>query len=426
MIRVGDKKFVATAHHVVANSVAVRGRIDEHDFDLSVVGVNPYLDVALLTTTEEDLDLPDIPIFQGRPYMGQFVICKGFADGSSQMQHTHGNVSGRQEFPHNRVRTSAAVNPGNSGGPIVDSSTGHVLGIVTTSRDDLQNTSFFTSISDALLSWKRMIHNCNGVDMGYHLNAVVVPMRRDVERGLPDGAYVAGVPSGCSQLQEGDVIVAVRVDGGMRTLDSRMRVESAAWAHDRIDFRTLLDTIECTSAIAALDVVVHRKHRTVEVTVPVGPPTHAYRNQFADCDTIDYVAVGGAVLQMLTPDLATAMRFETDRMRAPRRILDSLLVVTHVAPTSPFLSTEYDMAGHVVRSIEVGGVEVVDPTLADVRKGMPSSPASVRLRMEDGTILHISESEAKEFEYENEEDGLKHGFHSAWGRGAFSYGEGQN
>lgn len=74
---------------------------------------------------------------------------------SDYLSHTltKGIVSGlRSRKGVGRIQTDAAINPGSSGGPIVDAATGRVIGIVSSKLvgGDVEGIGFGTAISDAL------------------------------------------------------------------------------------------------------------------------------------------------------------------------------------------------------------------------------------------------------------------------------------
>ena len=102
--------------------------------DAVVVGANRETDIALLKI--EASGLPTIPIQQRRqgPRQGQVVLAVGSPEGLDNTM-TIGIISavGRQptpDFPMLYIQTDAAINFGNSGGPLLDAE-GELIGINT-------------------------------------------------------------------------------------------------------------------------------------------------------------------------------------------------------------------------------------------------------------------------------------------------------
>ncbi len=150
---------VVTNYHVVADSselVVALGSGGE-EWPATLVGTAPVLDLAILklvrpASTSEEI----VPITLGNSSqikVGQKVMAIGNALGL-QASLTVGVISGlARDLPgaplalgHSFIQTDAAVNPGNSGGPLLDSD-GHVVGINTVIAREGQNISFAIPIN---------------------------------------------------------------------------------------------------------------------------------------------------------------------------------------------------------------------------------------------------------------------------------------
>jgi S1-C subfamily serine protease len=133
--------FVVTAAHVVeGSSHGVASFSDGHETPVSVVGSDPLSDLAVLRADGDDLspatlgDATDLRV-------GQLVVAIGNPNGFASSV-TAGVVSGLgrslpvgarggpRRVVENIIQTDAALNPGNSGGALVDGA-GRVVGINT-------------------------------------------------------------------------------------------------------------------------------------------------------------------------------------------------------------------------------------------------------------------------------------------------------
>jgi S1-C subfamily serine protease len=122
--------LVVTAAHVVEGAMSTSVAVDGEVRDAVALGVDLDADVALLM-----LDAPverghlfEWPEFEVLP--GSDVAALGFPLGGD-LSITSGTLSAyEREGGREWVRISAPVNPGNSGGPVVDR-TGEVVGIVS-------------------------------------------------------------------------------------------------------------------------------------------------------------------------------------------------------------------------------------------------------------------------------------------------------
>ncbi|MCB1018922.1 MAG: serine protease, partial [Acidobacteria bacterium] len=142
-----------TNNHVVAGETAMRARFPSgQEFAARVWRTDPTNDYALIQIdcpvdcytsylTGDPLPSPGTEIFvMGTPRDPKF---------SNSV--TKGIVSGlRRNGAKTDIQTDAAMNGGNSGGPMVDAETGRVLGVVTWKRSDAEGLGFAGSVLDAM------------------------------------------------------------------------------------------------------------------------------------------------------------------------------------------------------------------------------------------------------------------------------------
>ena len=138
---ISDKGYVVTNAHVVegANDVRIRfGAVGSGDgaIDAKVVGADPSTDIAVLKIDENARDLNPLPLGDSSKLrVGDPTIAIGNPFGFDQTVTT-GIVSALQRqipAPNNFsiddvIQTDASVNPGNSGGPLLDAA-GRVIGV---------------------------------------------------------------------------------------------------------------------------------------------------------------------------------------------------------------------------------------------------------------------------------------------------------
>lgn len=128
---------VVTNAHVVAGAIGFRVQLsDGRLINATLVGADDYTDVALLRLNERDGIVPAIratgePPEQGdrvfafgSPFGFKFSMSEGIVSGLGRSPRTAMDIGGYTNF----IQTDAAVNPGNSGGPLVDVQ-GRVIGM---------------------------------------------------------------------------------------------------------------------------------------------------------------------------------------------------------------------------------------------------------------------------------------------------------
>ena len=128
---VGDGSYILTNSHVVGDAKAVTlVTSSELSIDATVVSVSRERDVAVIRM--QGLRLPPLHINTRVPDTGAQVYAVGSPlDESMSGSVTSGIVSGiRMMDGYVWIQSDAAVSPGNSGGPLVDSG-GSVVGITT-------------------------------------------------------------------------------------------------------------------------------------------------------------------------------------------------------------------------------------------------------------------------------------------------------
>ena len=131
---IGSDGYLATCAHVVGEAKKVEVVLGGRVLSATVVEVNPVLDVALLKVDASNLT--PIPLADSSKVLqGKKISAFGFPLSSvlgEKLKVTSGIVSGFVENVGGcrNLQFDAKVNPGNSGGPMVDES-GNCVGIVT-------------------------------------------------------------------------------------------------------------------------------------------------------------------------------------------------------------------------------------------------------------------------------------------------------
>ncbi|MBI4000473.1 MAG: SUMF1/EgtB/PvdO family nonheme iron enzyme [Nitrospira defluvii] len=124
--------YVLTAHHVVSNAKRITiVTSGEFRAPAVLVSVDAEHDLALLKM--ETVGLSEAPLgYAGAVKLDQEVIAVGFQFGLREITVTRGHVAAVRTKGVQRVfQVDAAVNPGNSGGPVFNRR-GEVVGILTT------------------------------------------------------------------------------------------------------------------------------------------------------------------------------------------------------------------------------------------------------------------------------------------------------
>ena len=220
--------YIVTNRHVVAeaNSVSV-AMYDGTEYDAEVIGADEMNDVALLKIEAEGLqtvtigDTDDIVV-------GEEVIAIGNPLGELTFTMTQGYISALDRSintdgtPINMMQTDAAINSGNSGGPLFDMN-GNVVGVTTatysgstSSGTTIEGIGFAIPINDVMHIVYELKEHGYVTDRAY-FGISVMDMSLDSataeKYGLPMGAEVVTVNEGsCAEkagIQVGDIIIGI-------------------------------------------------------------------------------------------------------------------------------------------------------------------------------------------------------------------------
>jgi S1-C subfamily serine protease len=234
--------YLLTNSHVVHGATHIQVTLaDGSKYDADLVGDDPGSDLAVLRIGSAE-PLPHVELGEsGKLRVGQIAIAVGNPLGLAQTVTT-GVVSalGRSlrsnsgRMIYDVIQTDAALNPGNSGGPLINSA-GQVIGVNTAIIPGAQAICFATAIDTA--KWVIMqIFAYGRVRRAYiGVAGTTTPLSRRVQRyfGLASESavqvveIVKGSPAALGGLRTDDTIVAIDtlpVDG----VDSLQRVLDAS------------------------------------------------------------------------------------------------------------------------------------------------------------------------------------------------------
>lgn len=260
--------FILTNSHVIhgANEIDVT-LADGRVFAAQLVGEDPHSDLAVIRINgprlihaqladSKSIKVGQIAIAIGSPYGFQHSVTAGIV---SALGRSIRSQAGR--LIDDVIQTDAALNPGNSGGPLVNSR-GEVIGVNTAVILPAQGICFAigSNTAEYIAAWLikegRIRRGWIGV-IGQN-----VPMHRRVVRfyKLPadHGVLVAGIepgsPAARAGLSEGDVIVsfASRTIAG---IDDLQRALSATAIHVPSIIRVIRHTEQLDLVITAEELV---------------------------------------------------------------------------------------------------------------------------------------------------------------------------
>src|SRR6266567_3329459 len=251
--------FILTNSHVVHGAQRIEVTVsDGHKHQADLIGDDPDTDLAVIRINAPNLvpahlgeaqkiRVGQLAVAIGNPYGFQYSVTAGVVSALGRSLRAQ---SGR--LMDDVIQTDAALNPGNSGGPLVNSR-GEVIGVNTAMILPAQGISFATSINTAKFVASRLIRDGKVSRSYIGLAGQNVPLPRrivryydlGVESGILIVSFEANSPARNAGLREGDIIVGFD-DHTTASIDDLHKLLS----EDRIGHKSSLVVIRGTEKLS--------------------------------------------------------------------------------------------------------------------------------------------------------------------------------
>jgi len=211
--------LILTNAHVVKGATEVTVTLSDHrEYPAKVLGLDTTTDVAVIKINAKDLPVVHMGSTDSLQ-VGDYVLAIGAPYGLEETA-TAGIVSAKgRSLPDSQsvpfIQTDAAVNPGNSGGPLFDAH-GNVVGInsqIYSSTGGYQGLSFAIPIEVATQVQAQILKtgHVEHARLGVGIQPVTQQLAQSFGLDMPAGALVAKVDGGSAAaragLKAGDVIL---------------------------------------------------------------------------------------------------------------------------------------------------------------------------------------------------------------------------
>ena len=375
--------YIVTNLHVIENAARITVKLDSgEEFAAKVIGADDETDLAILKI-EAPRDLPYIKFGDSdKAEVGDWVLAIGSPFGLAKTV-TAGIISQtKRETPYASafqkfIQTDAAINRGNSGGPLVNTD-GDVIGInsqIATSTGDYNGIGFALPSREAENVYNQIVKN-GRVHRGY-LGVLLDSVKPEYATvyGLKEakGAIITDVrdkqgPAASAGLQVGDVVIEY----------NGQKVESAP---------DLIAKVAATTPDQKVTMVYLRENgtnletRTVSTKLAERPPTHVASDENSERRVLPVDGVKaepkpfGLTLVELTPILSDKYKLEGQKG----------LVVKEINPAS-FIADVKDSLG--ADALNEGDLiqRINRVSVADLKA---FNAAVAMLKVGDPVVLHV-------------------------------------
>lgn len=367
---INDEGYLITNAHVVISAKTIWGQVPslgKRIIDMEVIGMSPERDLALLRVTEEGRELITKEL-GGIPYLplgdsdfvrrSDDVLALGYPLGQQAVKSTNGIISGHE---HHLIQMSAPINPGSSGGPLVNIR-GEVIGVNSSGITEAQNVGYAIPIN----TLKTILNDLYDVKilrkpfLGVRFNNSTETLTKFLGNPLPGGCYVietiAGSPLEKAGIMRGDMIY--EINGHAVDMYGDM---SVPWSEDKI---SIIDYPLRLSIGDTINIVVFRKGQKKMFTVTFSlPELQAIRMIYPGYETIDYEIFGGMVVQELNVNIVRLLGDHAPGLRKYGELKyqsEPVLIITHVFPDTqlyrgrnlPLGATLNEINGVKIKSLE--------------------------------------------------------------------------
>lgn len=217
--------YIVTNNHVVDGATHVEVVLnDKRTFEAKIIGTDPTTDIALLKIEADNL--PTIPFGNSDQLrLGEWVLAVGnpfnltstVTAGIVSAKARNINILNSEMKIESFIQTDAAVNPGNSGGALVNTR-GELVGINTAIASQTGSYAGYsfaipTSIVSKVVADLKEYSVVQRAVLGVQIADINDQLAKEKQLPTLRGAYIASVQDNSSahdaKLKEGDIITAI-------------------------------------------------------------------------------------------------------------------------------------------------------------------------------------------------------------------------
>lgn len=370
---INEEGYLITNAHVINQSRTVWIQIPSlgrRIIDIEVIGMTPDRDLALCRVKPDGLEVirsalgsvPFLPLGDSDMVRrSDDVLALGYPLGQQSLKSTTGVVSGREQH---MLQISAAINPGSSGGPLLNES-GEVVGINSAGVTEAQNVGYAIPVNDLKIVLPDL-HKTKLLRkpfLGVLYNNASESLTEYLGNPQPGGCYIVEVVKGSTMakagVEQGDMLY--EINGHKIDVYGDMNVP---WSEDKI---SIVDYISRIPVGETVRVIVYRKGERKEFNIAFDlmelPPV---RKIYPGYEKIDYEVIAGMVVMQLSLNHIHIMEKMVPglvKFAEMKNQSESVLLITHIFADSALYRMRTLTPGSTIN--EINGIKVT--TLDELR-----------------------------------------------------------
>ena len=358
--------LIVTNNHVIRGAEQVRVRLGDRTYEAELKGADPATDLALLKI-ETDHDLPYLPLGDSDALrVGDWVMAIGSPQGLTNSvtvgvvsaKERRINISRETSSFENFIQTDAAINFGNSGGPLINLQ-GEVVGINTAINFGSENIGFAVPVNildqvlTQLLDTGRVRRGFLGIGVNDVTPRVAEAFGLESTKGVLVTEVQPGLPAAKGDVRHGDIIL--KIDG--EVVDST---------------RDLIDYVSSQGPDKVVKMELLRQGKIVEKKVILSErPSDGVEPQSSGIPEESGIEWLGLRYQDLTPGLRSMHGLPED--------LEGVWI-TEISPRSPIYDEGLRTGDNVLNIVtEVNGANVKG--VAEFERIVREAESGTRLRL---------------------------------------------
>ena len=217
--------YIITNNHVIENADKIEVVLnDRRTFEATLIGTDPTTDIALLKIeatglhalsfgNSDAMRVGEWVLAVGNPFNLTSTVTAGIISAKARQVGINNNSMAIESF----IQTDAAVNPGNSGGALVNTH-GELIGINTAIASQTGSYTGYSfavpsNIAQKVAQDLKQYGEVQRALLGVQIREMTADLQKSTGRDNLDGIYVGGVADGGAAkeagIEEGDVILSV-------------------------------------------------------------------------------------------------------------------------------------------------------------------------------------------------------------------------